>query len=158
MEHRLQSAQASVVAAPGLQRVASVAVPQAQFLRGMWDLPRPGIKLVSPNHCSLHCKGDYCPLDHQGSLNLLCLSFPICEARDFTQDGLEHIYCFKYLIMKNIKHIQMQKDSYKESQVSTTINSTLWAIAPFSRISKSLISYKFSQRKQAPKIRGHVLI
>ena len=35
---------------------------QAYLLRGMWDLPRPGIEPMS-----LHRQVDSLPLDHQGS-------------------------------------------------------------------------------------------
>ena len=56
MEHRLWSAQASVVEACGLSSCDSQALEhglnscgtQASLLLSMWDLPRPGIKPVSP--------------------------------------------------------------------------------------------------------------
>ena len=50
-EHRLQ-----------MRRLSSYG-SRAQLLRGMWDLPRPGLEPVSP----LHWQADSQPLRHQGS-------------------------------------------------------------------------------------------
>ena len=55
-EHRLQDMQASVVAARGLRSCCSQALEHRlnscgtwdQFLCSVWDLPRPGIKPMSP--------------------------------------------------------------------------------------------------------------
>ena len=51
-EHRLQT------------RRLSNCGSRAQLLRGMWDLPRPGLEPVS-----LHWQADSQPLRHQGSPN-----------------------------------------------------------------------------------------
>ena len=56
VEHGLQGTRASVVVARGLSSCGSQALElrlsscdaQAQLLRGMWDLPRPGLEPVSP--------------------------------------------------------------------------------------------------------------
>ena len=54
---------ASLVAEHRLQtRRLSSCGSQAQLLRGMWDLPRPGLKPVSPA-----LAGRFQPLRHQGS-------------------------------------------------------------------------------------------
>ena len=54
---------ASLVAEHKLQmRRLSSCGSRAQLLRGMWDLPRPGLEL-----CSLHRQADSQPLRHQGS-------------------------------------------------------------------------------------------
>ena len=55
-EHRLQTCRLSNCG------------PRAQSLRGMWDLPRPGLKPVS-----LHWQADSQPLRHQGSPRLFFL-------------------------------------------------------------------------------------
>ena len=48
VEHRRQGKWASVVAAPGLQStVFSSCGAQAELLCGMWDLPGPGVELMS---------------------------------------------------------------------------------------------------------------
>ena len=40
--------ESSVLAAPGLESTGSIVMALAQLLCGMWDLPRPGTKPVSP--------------------------------------------------------------------------------------------------------------
>ena len=62
---------ASLVAEHRLQtRRLSSCGSQAQLLRGMWDLPRPGLE-----PCPLHWQADSQPLHHQGSPLTFIISF-----------------------------------------------------------------------------------
>ena len=62
---------ASLVAEHRLQmRRLSNCGSRAQLLRGMWDLPRPGLKPVFPAW-----QADSQPLHHQGSPRLFLISF-----------------------------------------------------------------------------------
>ena len=73
---------ASLVAEHRLQtRRLSSCGSRAQLLRGMWDLPRPGLEPVSPGW-----QADSQPLRHQGSPNRCFLI--ACILLDFQQTGL----------------------------------------------------------------------
>ena len=65
-EHRLQTRRLSSCGSRALEHRLSSCGSQAQLLRGMWDLPRPGLEPMSPA-----LAGGSQPLHHQGSPQLL---------------------------------------------------------------------------------------
>ena len=78
---RLPERQAGAPHTPGtgsLPPQASGPLPSRMFL-GMWDFPRPGIKLVSPA-----LAGGFFTLSQQGSRNAGFLSTQICCIHSFT--------------------------------------------------------------------------
>ena len=129
-EHRLQT-----------RRLSSCA-SRAQLLRGMWDLPRPGLE-----PCPLHWQADSQPLRHQGSpihyFKIADLFFYLCSG--FRSCVPASIKKLNYINLNNFVEFEHQ---FRSMNYLVLLSSVTRSCQQYYREAKGIIGLHIFQRPE----------
>ena len=134
VEHELQACGLSSCGLRPLERKLSSCGAQAQLLQGVWDLPGPGLKLVSPA-----LAGGFLTTVPPGKSEIAFLKYTQTHTHT-----LERIDTFSVLIIPTHKHgTQLYFYTFFKTSLSNNLYFSLWKTCIFTRKEEHFLTVKW---------------